>query len=93
MCGYRVLVLRHPGFVRIFRVVAPLKPAAIEDRNAGPAHEPGIEKGFAAAPACATVKSQMLFGGDAGFFPLGGNFLKLAGGVIHIPLVFHVVSI
>ncbi len=35
----------------------------------------------------------MLFRSNTGLLPLGGNFVKLAGGVVHIPVVFHVVSI
>src|SRR5215469_1826290 len=85
------------GFAGLDRVrlgvLAPFEPAAVVDGGVWPAHELGVEPGFACAPACAAVEGDPFVWADAGVVPVGCDFGVWAHGVVEVAVVLHVVGV
>src|SRR5919109_2615543 len=75
------------------RVLAPLEPAAVVDRDSRPVHEVGVEPRLAGAPAGAAVERDPLVGGDSRLAPVRCDLRVRAHRVVHVPVVLHVIGV
>src|SRR6266576_6269864 len=75
------------------RVLAPLEPATVVDRDALPALQVGVEPGLTRPPAGAAVEGDPLVRGDPRLLPVGRDLRVLAHRVVHVAVVLHVVRV
>ena len=75
------------------RVLAPLEPAAVVDRDARPVLEVRVEPGLAGPPAGAAVERDPLVGRDPGLGPVGRDLGVRPHRVVDVAVVLHVVGV
>src|SRR5262245_44631091 len=75
------------------RILAPLEPATVVDRDAWPAHEERVEPGLARAPTGSAVERDPLVRRDSGLFPVGGDLGVRPHRVVDVAVVLHVVRV
>src|SRR6476646_2250512 len=86
--------LGHADLDRVVdRVLAPLEPATVIDRDPPPILEIGVEPRLARTPAGAAVEGDPLVGGDAGLGPVGRDLRVRPHRVVDVPVVLHVIGV